>query len=174
MWPWRSCDLPHTGWYTEGSILNSTHSSSRTATNWCNDRPWELPGFVVKGTPTQQLWFKLPVHQCFTVNNWVSWGVISVGFMQCIGGKDSEAKDLAANWSVTMPPLSTVRAQDLKISPTHHDNQYQRVIGWYIQISRMAEHRKEGWGEGKKKRQPPPSRKTEEPPLEVGLLIYHN
>lgn len=143
MQPQRSCDLPHTSLYTEGSILNSTHPSSRTATNWCNDRPWELPGFAVKGTPTQQLWFKLPGHQCFTVNNWVSWGVISVGFMQCIGGKDHEANDLAAKWSVAMPPLPADRAQ-LKISPTHHDNQYQTVISWYVQVSRMPEHGKEG------------------------------
>ena len=171
MWPWRSCDLPHTSVYTEGSIFNSTHSSSRTATNWCNDRPWELPGFVVKGTPTQQLWFKLPVHQCFTVNNWVSWGVISVGFMQCIGGKDSEAKDLTANWSVTMPPLPADGAQ-LKISPTHRDDQHCRVTHWYTQRSRMAKHKKAGWGQ--EKRQPPSSRKTEEAPLEAGLLISHN
>lgn len=58
--------IHHVSVCTERSILNSTHPSPRTATNWCTDRPREFPGFVVEGTPTQQLWFKLPVHQCFS------------------------------------------------------------------------------------------------------------
>lgn len=47
--------IHHVSVCAESSILNSTYPSSRTATNWCSDRPQEFPGFVVTGTPTQQL-----------------------------------------------------------------------------------------------------------------------